>query len=940
MVFLTAVLVVFSCIKIEEGGDTEATPIPDTQPTRLVTLEADRSASSDTRWLGGDCISVVFTHDSKPVSLTEFVTYEDGKPASKAIFTADFSNYITQSEGYNDGGYAISPSTAVEENGRIDFSLPTVQATDENGSAQRELWLASAPISLADISDDDAAQLNFTDAVSVIKFKVASDVTSVTIKGTSPFTGKAPLKVTEKGNIVVDNAMEWVEASTNVTLTPPSGAETFTNDVVYNLVVWPGLHNSMTIKVIYKELGEHETVTSESIELEPSKSYTLDLKADSGAILKEFDDALGEIGDDISDIKDRLEGLPAIMQQIQSVVVLSEYAENIAIAKYSDFSSFKKKEDISISYMIRPAAVAEELVSRFSDAISAQLCYRTSSGALNFATLPLSEASLSDDILTVKVVADGLSDLFYKGEMSAQLALQISDGQTEIMSDFISLVPHLSPGLDIRKTADLPVLRGATLSMPFSYAPTTNSYTFSLSTEGISPSDVRVNYYDASRTGYIYVDVKESDNVDDIKVDLILTCGDDVVSQPLTFVDGGPFDVVVSGAVDYIGGEVSLDVVNNSYGTYTLQLASGGWIYQTSTGVDGHYTVDYNSGSERTASVVYTINTASAVENGALKYTKSVSILQLAYGTPLQRSYFSNGECLCLQSATSSVPHKLNLVILGDGYKKKDLLKGGKFERSAASAMSAFFGVEPYATFRNRFNVFMVAYESEHEGPRLETASPDSHKTYFETWYKGGGNTYLNTSSAGQDKVIDVVQNNLGLKDNDYYRTVAILLSNTAENVGSTAYPSMTTTSSEATGDGYASFSIAMIAANSTATGGLIRHEAGGHAFGRLADEYVVSWYTPTVVNDRHSVGFYRNVATDTAYWSAFAQAGYTSSEVMYDQYITGLYRSTHENGIMWNNNGIFNAVSRWAIYDRIRKQTEGYSDYWGEFLEYDIKNR
>jgi hypothetical protein len=279
-------------------------------------------------------------------------------------------------------------------------------------------------------------------------------------------------------------------------------------------------------------------------------------------------------------------------------------------------------------------------------------------------------------------------------------------------------------------------------------------------------------------------------------------------------------------------------------------------------------------------------------------------------------------------------------VILGDGYQKKDLLKGGKFERSAASVMSAFFGVEPYTTFRDRFNVYMVAYESENEGPRLETAPESSHKTYFETYYKGGGNTYLNTSTAGQNKIFDIVRNTLGLKDNAYYRTVVILLSNTTENIGSTAYPSMTTTNKEATGDGYASFSIAMIAANSTATGGLVRHEAGGHAFGRLADEYVVSWYTPSVVNERHSLGFYRNVATDTSYWDDFTQAGYTSAEVMYDQYISGLYRSTRESGIMWNNNGIFNAVSRWAIYDRIRKQTEGDSDYWSDFLKYDIKNK
>ena len=106
------------------------------------------------------------------------------------------------------------------------------------------------------------------------------------------------------------------------------------------------------------------------------------------------------------------------------------------------------------------------------------------------------------------------------------------------------------------------------------------------------------------------------------KADIILTSDQEQVTQSLTFADGGPFDVQVSGDVDYIGGEVSLDVTGNSYGSYTLQLATGGWIYQTSTGVDGHYTVDYNSGAERTASVVYTINTNDASANGAITYTK------------------------------------------------------------------------------------------------------------------------------------------------------------------------------------------------------------------------------------------------------------------------------------------------------------------------------
>lgn len=945
LTFFAALLVVFSCVKVEEGGGTEVTPdpVPDPQPkpSRVVSLDAERSSSTAIEWLDDDRISVVFTNKSSKAAVTEFTTdIQGGAPSAKAIFTADFSNDITIAKGYDRNGYAVWPASVADSYGKLTFALPQMQTAGADGCAQASLMLASAGVSLTDINDDDSARLLFKDAVSVIRFKASADIASVTLSGTSEIAGQASLIPDAEGLLHVDGNGEWKNPATSITLSPSAGVETFADGVVYSVVVWPGEHSSVKISVDFKELGVIETTSDASLKLEAGKSYTIDFESDSGSILKEISDLVEDIEGDIAEIKDRVGSLPAIMDQLQSVVVMSEYAENIALAKYSDFSSYRKKEDLTLNYMVRPASVAAELVSKFSESVSAQICYRNASGTLSFAVLPISQASLSGDIMTVKVDADGLSDAFYKGELSAQLALQISDGQTDMLSDFIDLMPQLSAGLDMRKVEGIPALKEATLSMPFSYAVTSDLYTLSVSVEGLNPSDVRLNYHDASKTGYIYVTVKESDVLENIKADIILTSDQEQVTQSLTFADGGPFDVQVSGDVDYIGGEVSLDVTGNSYGSYTLQLATGGWIYQTSTGVDGHYTVDYNNGAERTASVVYTINTNDASANGAITYTKSVSIIQRANGTALLRDYFSDGESVVMQAASASVPNKLNLVILGDGYQKKDLLKGGKFERSAASVMSAFFGVEPYTTFRDRFNVYMVAYESENEGPRLETAPESSHKTYFETYYKGGGNTYLNTSTAGQNKIFDIVKNNLGLKDNAYYRTVVILLSNTTENIGSTAYPSMTTTNKEATGDGYASFSIAMIAANSTATGGLVRHEAGGHAFGRLADEYVVSWYTPSVVNERHSLGFYRNVATDTSYWDDFTQAGYTSAEVMYDQYISGLYRSTRESGIMWNNNGIFNAVSRWAIYDRIRKQTEGDSDYWSDFLKYDIKNK
>ena len=946
-IFLTALIFASSCVK-EEGGDLQE------QTVREVILDASTATKSvldgnSVKWEDGDCISLVFTHPSKASSVTEFSTeIEGGKPVAKTKFKGNLSNDVTSSGGYDSVGYAVYPSTAVGADGKVNFVLPAVQTAKADGTIQSGLNLSSSAVALADLDTGDQAQVSFHNALSIIRFTVASDVTSVTLTGTVPFAGGAPLNPdlsdSADGRLAVVPDGSWTDASTSVTLVPPSGSECFSKGVVYNLLVWPGTHSSLTATVNFKGYGDYVRTSKTSFTLKPSKFYTLDLQADSDAIITEIQGAIGQIEGDIADINDRLEALSDLLSQIQSVAVMPEYAENIALAPYSIFSSSKKKDEITLNYMVRPAAAVSELVSKFSSAMSAQICYKSASGELDFASLPIRGASVADDILTVKVNAEGIIDAFYNGTSEAQLALQITDGKTEILSDFVTLVPKLGAGIDIRRTEGIPVLKGATLSIPYKCAVTSEDYDVSVSADGggISDSDVRVSVNKDFKNGYIYVYVGETYVPSEMTVTLTLTSGGEVFEQDLTFADGGVFNVAVSGSVDYIGGEVSLSVSNNSFGSYSMQLNTGGWIYQTTTGVNGHYTVDYNNGAERTAVVEYSISTNDVASNGAISYKKYVNIIQRAYNTPLQGDYYSNGQSVVLQSATASVSNKLNVVILGDGYKKKDLLKGGKFERGAIFAMESFFSVQPFVYYRNRFNVYMAAYESEDEGPRLESVSSSSHKTYFETWYKGGGNTYVNYSDAGRDKVVSAVKNISGLSsDNAYYRTIVILLVNTAENIGSTNYPSMTTASASVTGDGYASFAIAMIGANSQGTGGLIRHEAGGHAFGRLGDEYAVDWYTVSLVNERHGVGFYRNVATSTSYWSAFTNAGYGSDEVMYDSYGSGIYRSTHEKGIMWNNNGYFNAVSRHAIYERIIKQTEGVNAYsWNAFLEYDKKNR
>ena len=328
----------------------------------------------------------------------------------------------------------------------------------------------------------------------------------------------------------------------------------------------------------------------------------------------------------------------------------------------------------------------------------------------------------------------------------------------------------------------------------------------------------------------------------------------------------------------------------------------------------------------------------------SLNYYKSLTITQKAVGTSLSKTYYTNGQKVLLNQATASgCSNYFNIVILGDGYKKKDLTEGGKFERSARSAMDSFFAVEPYKSFKDRFNVYMVAYESADEGTDIKSSGVNKN-TYFGSYCQGGGNTAAYVADTAP--VINAVKAAVGSSDAIYYRSIAILLINTDEQAGSTGYPFRDYKSGFA--NGYASFAIAALAANSTGTNGLVKHEAGGHAFGRLADEYYSGSNTASSANKTdlanwQAKGWYWNVTTSNSYYK-FTSSAYSSSEVGFIEgawgYAYGVYRPT-AGGMMQGSTGVFNAPSRHAIYHRIITESEGANAYsWSKFLIYDQKNR
>ena len=902
---------------------------------------------AEVKWENGDEIAVVFTHPSEDYHVFALAAQiEDEVPVLRATFSGQMSNEVSVSEGYDALGYAVYPSSAVQEDGSVVYALPAEQVAGEDGSIAPGLNLSSGIVSLEAIDAAGTASSRFRNACSVLKFTLADDVTSFTLGGTSPLAGEASLAVimdteNEDAGRLMMSGETLDGTSSSVTLKPASG-DCFKDGVVYHLLVWPGTHESVTLTVNYKEYGEVAKTAKKTLTFEPSKFYTLNFNTDSESLVTELrnglDSVVGgltEAENDLGLLENGAAGLAGLLSQLQSVALMTEYLDNSAYAPYALFSSSKDKQDIVLDYIVRPASVAQQLVDSYADALSALVYYK--SGDFGFTTLPVSSASLNGDIMSVTFNASGLSDKFYDGNMSAELALQISDGNTELLSDFAKLVPKIGSAIAGSFVKDIPAVPGARVVIPYNYAVADMDAAYTLTVDKHeNVNGASVSYNKDYRTGYLTVDISEAKPVDSQNVTLLLDVNGEKVYKTFTFADSGArISLSTSGYVDYIGGDAVVTVESQNLGNGFLTLTGGSGVSQSGN----VFTFSENTGSERTASVEYSVSA------GSLKYVKYITLTQKAAGTELSKTYYSNGQKVELNKATAAgCSNYFNIVILGDGYTKKDLAAGGKFERSARSAMDSFFAVEPYKTFKDRFNVYMVAYESAEEGTDIRSSGVNKN-TYFNSYCQGGGNTAAYVD--GTDKVVKAVEGAVGSFDAQYYRSIAILLVNTDENSGSTGYPFRDYKSGFV--NGYASFAIAVLAANSTGTNGLVKHEAGGHAFGRLADEYYSNGNTASISNKTdlsnwHAKGWYWNVnPSNTDNYYKFTNSAYSSDEVGFIEggwgYQYGMYRPT-QGGMMQGSTGVFNAPSRHAIYHRIITESEGAGAYrWSKFLEYDQKN-
>ena len=959
MIFFAAIAAMVSCHK-------EAVQEPVDQPqevdAREVTIDAGILSKTildgnSVMWEGSDEIALIFTHStSTPHVNKTFVNQEATESTARAIFRGLVPNSVSVDNGYNDLGYAVYPKSAITDAGQFSHNLPSEQIAKTNGSFPSGCNLSSAALALSEMGEGGSTKTDFKNALSILRIALTSDVESVTLTGTAPLAGTAPLQMyynasnqkdDDNGRLLVDANGSWSGASNSVTLKPANGAA-FENKS-YNILVWPGKQEGLTITLQFKNLGEYEKAssisTSKPATFKPAKYYNLNVVNSEELLVEDITDRLTDLEENLPNLDDVEANVEALLAQVQSVTLMTEYLGNSAYAPYGIFNNGLQKLDVALDYIVKPESAAQALVDAFQadpSVVTGVLGYRKSNGFEYAGEMAVNDIVLSDGpfgkYVTASISASSISKDFYDGKYSASVALQIKSGKTEILSDFANLVPKAGSAISGSYLKNIPVIPGSRVVIPFNFAvANASSYTVEVgATKGVKWANV--NYNTDFRTGNLSVQFDESQPLDNQTVTLNLTVGSEVVSHEFTFVDSGSnIQFVDPGKVDYIGGDIALEVTTTNIKNYMLSC-SGAGVSQSGN----IFTFSANTGAERSV----TVECQATIPGVSLNYYKTISLVQKAVGTPLSRTYYINGQKVVLNQATAAgCSYYFNIVILGDGYQKKDLAVGGKFERSARSAMDSFFSIEPYKSFKDRFNVYMVAYESTDEGTDIKSSGVNKN-TYFGSYCQGGGNTAAYVADTAP--VINAVKSAVGSADAQYYRSIAVLLVNTDENAGSTGYPFRDAKSGFV--NGYASFAIAVLAANSTGTNGLVKHEAGGHAFGRLADEYYTNGNTADSANKTdlsswHAKGWYWNVnPSNSGNYYKFTNSAYGSSEVSFIEgawgYQYGIYRPT-QGGMMQGSTGVFNAPSRHAIYHRIITETQGTGAYsWAKFLDYDQKNR
>lgn len=274
------------------------------------------------------------------------------------------------------------------------------------------------------------------------------------------------------------------------------------------------------------------------------------------------------------------------------------------------------------------------------------------------------------------------------------------------------------------------------------------------------------------------------------------------------------------------------------------------------------------------------------------------------------------------------------IVIMGDGFVDKEIADGS-YSRTINQAMEHLFSEEPIKSLREYFDVYQVTAVSK--------------RNIFD----GTSSTVFGTVPDHQTMGIDVDASQVmkyvkKVEGIDSIHALAVVIMNMNINKGVTYMMA----SKKNTDYSYAIALCPVIdSLKSEMFRSVLVHEAVGHGFAKLADEYVRSTEGSATDDDikelkeRHEkYGWFLNVDSEKdstkVLWTKFIYDAEFSNEKIgtYEggyTFFKGVYRPSEES-MMRSNDAPFNAPSRQVIYNKVMKMALDRTPTYQEFVEFD----
>lgn len=283
---------------------------------------------------------------------------------------------------------------------------------------------------------------------------------------------------------------------------------------------------------------------------------------------------------------------------------------------------------------------------------------------------------------------------------------------------------------------------------------------------------------------------------------------------------------------------------------------------------------------------------------------------------------------------------KVSLFFCGDGYDAQDIAEG-RYLDNIKQEMEYFFAVEPYKTYRDYFTVYTGIAMSHDSG--IASLNYWRNTKFHSSFGNSTIDSRLTTDFAAALQYAVEVSPQL-MTDAQTGALVIMVLN-------SDIYDGITMMGSD--------WSVAVCPMSGEAypydARGIIQHEAGGHGFGKLADEYIshldfiqtckcrccghlaslqadkaIGWARNLSLNGKYSTSEWRQLIFDPHYSDIcdIYEGGY------YHQ--RGVFRP-EANSCMNNNIPYYNTPSRMAIVERIM-QYAGESFNYDDFVAHDSR--